>query len=136
MFCVTRARDSAFSRCGSRLGASVVLPTSSVPPRLGEQGCHRHADQEKTAANQLATRKTARGAELHSYSLSRGGMFLFHVMRCKLCFGGAKVVTSPAPIPPLLGYADRLSVAPGETIQFMLSAEVPRYRASLVRLIQ
>jgi hypothetical protein len=28
-----------------------------------------------------------------------------------------------------------LSVAPGETIRFMVSAEVPRYRASLVRLI-
>jgi N,N-dimethylformamidase len=45
-------------------------------------------------------------------------------------------VTTPAPIPPLLGYADRFSAAPGETIQFMVSAEVPRYRASLVRLIQ
>src|SRR5438552_15490324 len=45
-------------------------------------------------------------------------------------------VTTPTPIPPLLGHADRFSVAPGETIQFMLSAEVPRYRARLVRLIQ
>src|SRR5919204_1782698 len=45
-------------------------------------------------------------------------------------------VTTPAPTPPLLGYADRFSLAPGETIQFMVSAEVARYRASLVRLIQ
>jgi N,N-dimethylformamidase beta subunit-like protein/concanavalin A-like lectin/glucanase superfamily protein len=37
--------------------------------------------------------------------------------------------------PALLGYADRFSVAPGETIRFMVSAEVPRYRAGLVRLI-
>src|SRR6266849_2070635 len=37
--------------------------------------------------------------------------------------------------PALLGYADRLSVAPGETIKFMVSAEVPRYRANVVRLI-
>ena len=63
-------------------------------------------------------------------------MFFFHVIRCKLYFGSAKVVTPPAPIPSLLGYADRLSVAPGETIEFMVSAEVTRYRASLVRLIQ
>jgi N,N-dimethylformamidase len=45
-------------------------------------------------------------------------------------------VTTSAPIPPLLGYADHFSVAPGETIRFMVSADVPRYRASLVRLIQ
>jgi N,N-dimethylformamidase len=38
-------------------------------------------------------------------------------------------------IPDLLGYADRFSVAPGETIRFMVSAEVPHYRAGLVRLI-
>ncbi len=38
-------------------------------------------------------------------------------------------------IPALLGYADRLSVAPRETIQFMVSAEVPRYRARLMRLV-
>jgi N,N-dimethylformamidase len=38
--------------------------------------------------------------------------------------------------PALLGYADRFSVAPGETIRFMVSAQAPRYRASLVRLFQ
>jgi N,N-dimethylformamidase len=35
----------------------------------------------------------------------------------------------------LLGYADRLSVAPGEVVRFMVSADVPTYRAGLVRLI-
>ena len=36
----------------------------------------------------------------------------------------------------LVGYSDRLSVAPGETVKFMVSAEdVPEYRASIVRLI-
>jgi N,N-dimethylformamidase len=40
-----------------------------------------------------------------------------------------------APTPLLLGYADRFSVAPGELIRFMVSCEVPSYRASLVRLI-
>ena len=40
-----------------------------------------------------------------------------------------------APIPVLLGYADRFSVAPGETIRFMVSCEAPSYRARLVRLI-
>jgi N,N-dimethylformamidase len=41
----------------------------------------------------------------------------------------------PAPTPVLLGYADRFSVAPGESIQFMVSCEAPSYRAQLVRLI-
>ena len=35
MFWVTRERDSAFCLCGSRLGASVVLATTSVPPFFG-----------------------------------------------------------------------------------------------------
>ena len=35
----------------------------------------------------------------------------------------------------IVGYADRLGVAPGETIQFMVSSESPRYRADIVRLI-
>ena len=36
---------------------------------------------------------------------------------------------------PLVGYGDRWSVQPGETIQFMVSAEIPRYHARIVRLI-
>lgn len=36
---------------------------------------------------------------------------------------------------PLIGYSDTLSAAPGETVTFMVSAEVARYRARLVRLI-
>ncbi len=36
---------------------------------------------------------------------------------------------------PVVGYADRLSVAQGETIRFMVSSKLPRYRADLVRLI-
>ena len=37
---------------------------------------------------------------------------------------------------PVLGYADRFSGAPGETIRFMVSCEGPEgYRADLVRLI-
>jgi N,N-dimethylformamidase len=35
----------------------------------------------------------------------------------------------------IVGYADRLSVQPGETIRFMVSSELPRYRADIVRLI-
>ena len=35
----------------------------------------------------------------------------------------------------LLGYADRFSVAPGESIRFMVSCEAPSYHAQLVRLI-
>jgi N,N-dimethylformamidase len=35
----------------------------------------------------------------------------------------------------LTGYADRLSVAPGQTIRFMVSCDAPEYRADLVRLI-
>jgi N,N-dimethylformamidase len=40
----------------------------------------------------------------------------------------------PAPAPVLLGYADRFSVQPGETIQFMLSCEADDYTAGLFRL--
>jgi len=36
---------------------------------------------------------------------------------------------------PLVGYSDRLSGAPGETIRFMVSSDHPRYRSRLVRLI-
>src|SRR5687767_13403445 len=39
------------------------------------------------------------------------------------------------PTPVLLGYADRFSVRPGETIRFMVSCEAAQFRASLVRLI-
>ena len=35
----------------------------------------------------------------------------------------------------VVGYSDRLSVQPGETIKFMVSSELPRYRADIVRLI-
>ena len=35
----------------------------------------------------------------------------------------------------IVGYADRLSVQPGETIRFMVSSEAPEYRADIVRLI-
>lgn len=35
----------------------------------------------------------------------------------------------------IVGYADRLGVQPGETIRFMVSSELPRYRAEIVRLI-
>lgn len=35
----------------------------------------------------------------------------------------------------IVGYADRLSVRPGETIKFMVSSQSPRYRADIMRLI-
>ena len=35
----------------------------------------------------------------------------------------------------LVGYTDRLSVRPGETVKFMVSSERPSYRADIVRLI-
>lgn len=36
---------------------------------------------------------------------------------------------------PLLGYTDRLSVRPGDTIRFMVSCDQPSYRSQLVRVI-
>lgn len=36
---------------------------------------------------------------------------------------------------PLVGYTDRLSAAPGDTIRFMVSSEHARYRSQLVRLV-
>ena len=41
----------------------------------------------------------------------------------------------PAPTPMVLGYANRFSVQPGETIRFMVSCEQQRYRAELFRLV-
>ncbi len=35
----------------------------------------------------------------------------------------------------IVGYGDRLSVAPGETVRFMVSTEQPNYHAQVVRLI-
>ncbi|HLV02809.1 MAG TPA: LamG domain-containing protein, partial [Acidobacteriota bacterium] len=35
----------------------------------------------------------------------------------------------------ILGYADRMSVPPGETVRFMISSRQPQYQAELVRLI-
>ena len=35
----------------------------------------------------------------------------------------------------LIGYTDRLSVAPGEKIRFMVSADLPAYSSALVRLV-
>ena len=35
----------------------------------------------------------------------------------------------------LVGYSDRLSVAPGESIDFMVSSELPAYRADMLQLI-
>ena len=35
----------------------------------------------------------------------------------------------------LVGYSDRLSVAPGESIAFMVSSAHPTYRADIVRLV-
>src|SRR5262249_11747923 len=36
---------------------------------------------------------------------------------------------------PLLGYTDRLSVAPGETVRFCVSCTEPEYQVALVRLV-
>jgi N,N-dimethylformamidase len=41
--------------------------------------------------------------------------------------------SNPAPI--LLSYADKVSVFPDETIQFMVSSENPEYSVEIVRLI-
>src|SRR5579859_4552713 len=48
---------------------------------------------------------------------------------------GTMDVTVAAPTPILLGYADRFSVEPGETIRFMVSCAAPSFGARLVRLI-
>ena len=37
--------------------------------------------------------------------------------------------------PELIGYADKFSVAPGERIRFMVSSDLPRDKATIVRLI-
>src|SRR5579884_4173403 len=37
--------------------------------------------------------------------------------------------------PELIGYADRFSAAPGERLRFMVSTDLPRYEATLARLI-
>lgn len=42
---------------------------------------------------------------------------------------------SGAIAPSLLAYADRISVAPGDALRCMVSAELPRYSAALVRLV-
>ena len=58
---------------------------------------------------------------------------------------GQTFPSSPSAQPPLptvakddwtklTGYADRLSVQPGETVRFMVSTEFPRFRADIVRL--
>ena len=38
-------------------------------------------------------------------------------------------------LPELIGYSDRLSVAPGETIRFMVSTDQSHYDAAVVRMI-
>lgn len=40
-----------------------------------------------------------------------------------------------APVPVLLGYADRQSVQPGQTVRFMVSCETSSFTAQLFRLI-
>ncbi len=35
----------------------------------------------------------------------------------------------------ITGYSDKISVRPGETIQFMVNCELPRYKVEIVRLI-
>ena len=60
-----------------------------------------------------------------------------------LALTGAAWAQSAAEIGPqaalnamgVVGYADRMGVAPGETIRFMVSSELPTYRAEVVRLI-
>ncbi len=52
--------------------------------------------------------------------------------------GSAQEVSSPQEglfSMGIAGYADRLSVQPGETIEFMVSSQLPRYQAAIVRLI-
>lgn len=45
-------------------------------------------------------------------------------------------MTEPLPRKRIVGYADRISVRPGEDIDFMVSCdEIPSYRAEIVRLI-
>ncbi len=50
-------------------------------------------------------------------------------------FGGLVLAQTTADWLKLTGYADRLTVQPGETIQFMVSSELPSYRADIVRSI-
>ena len=52
--------------------------------------------------------------------------------------GGAQEDPTPAEslvAMGIVGYADQLSVQPGDTIQFMVSSQLPQYRADIVRLI-
>jgi N,N-dimethylformamidase len=43
--------------------------------------------------------------------------------------------TQPSSHQPLMAYADRISVAPSETIRFMVSTENPEYRVEVFRLL-
>src|SRR5205823_13919649 len=47
----------------------------------------------------------------------------------------ARASTARSRTVKVVGYSDPLSVAPGETIRFMVSCEEPGYRAEIVRLI-
>ena len=52
--------------------------------------------------------------------------------------GGAQEDPTPAEslvAMGIVGYADQLSVQPGDIIQFMVSSQLPQYRADIVRLI-
>ena len=35
----------------------------------------------------------------------------------------------------VVGYSDTLSIRPDETVQFMVSCDLPEYRADIVRLV-
>src|SRR5262249_53214540 len=43
--------------------------------------------------------------------------------------------TQPGSHQPLMAYSNRISVAPLESIRFMVSTESPQYRAELCRLV-
>ena len=65
-------------------------------------------------------------------------LVLFGLASINGIHGGAQKPPSPREnlvAMGIVGYADRLSVQPGETIQFMVSSQLPRYQAEIVRLI-
>src|SRR5207237_6730915 len=55
-------------------------------------------------------------------------------VRTRLCRPGGTLSRSSAGM-KAVGYTSRLSAAPGDEVEFMVSCTEPRYRAELVRLL-
>ena len=122
-----RLTDSWHSRSSppTKLPAGAALPAPVVRTVHG-RGSRGHGPERPGAAVMSVTRR-----------------FVGAAAAAILALAGAAWAQSAAEMGPqaalnamgVVGYADRMSVAPGETIRFMVSSELPTYRAEIVRLI-